>query len=182
MLLLISILIVITLSFQVFPIALGVSAKDNLKNAVLMMIILSVSQTVFFVSGYYIGEQFMHLMDNFKSMILLMSFFLIGIRMMMEVLKIRKGERTYETDNVKGMLLLAIAHSVNTFLVGLLFSLVPVNLDLMTALLFSMALIMSIGGITTKPGKLSFSFASLLYLTGGMVMIVSSVYFIFASF
>ena len=182
MLLLLSILIVIILSFQVFPIALGVSATDNLKNAILIVIILLLSQTVFFFIGYYVGEQFMHLLENFKSIVLFAGFFIIGIRMIMEVLKIRKGERTYNLNDEKGMLLVAIAHSINTFLAGLLLYFVLTDKFLLTLILFGATLIVSIGGIMAKPGRLSFSFASFLYLIGGAFIIFSSLYFIFASF
>lgn len=182
MLLSLSILIVITLSFQVFPIALGVSAKDNLKNAILMVVILSISQTVFFFIGYYVGEQFMHLLENFKSIVLFVGFFIIGIRMIMEVLKIREGERTYNLNDEKGMLLVAIAHSINTFLAGLLLYFVLTDRLLLTLILFGATLLMSIGSIMAKPGRLSFSFASFLYLIGGVFIIFSSVYFIFAAF
>ncbi len=181
MLLLISILIVITLSFQVFPIALGVSAKDNLKNAILMVVILLLSQTGFFFLGYYIGEQFMHLLENFKSIVLFVGFFIIGIRMIMEVLNSRKGERTYHLNDEKGMLLVAVAHSINTFLAGLLLYFVPIDKFLLTLILFGATLLMSVGGIMANPGRLSFSFASFLYLIGGIFIIFLSVYFIFAA-
>jgi len=181
MLLSLSTLIVIILSFQVFPIALGVSAKDNLKTAILMVVILSISQPVFFFIGYYVGEQFMHLLANFKSIVLFAGFFIIGIRMIMEVLKIRKGERTYYLNNGKGMLLVAVAHSINTFLAGLLLFFVPTDIFLLTLILFGTTIIMSISGVMAKPGKLSFSFASFLYLIGGVFIIFLSVYFIFAA-
>ena len=181
MLLLLSILIVITLSFQVFPIALGVSAKDNLRNAILLVVILSISQPVFFFMGYYVGEQFMHLLENFKSIVLFVGFFIIGIRMMMEVLKIRKGERTYILNDEKGMLFVAVAQSINTFLAGLLLFFVPIDIFLLTLILFGATITMSISGVIAKPGKLSFSFASFLYLIGGVFIIFLSVYFIFAA-
>jgi len=181
MLLSLSILIVIILAFQVFPIALGVSAKDDLKNTVLIVIILLLLQTVFFFIGYYVGEQFMHLLANFKSLVLFTGFFIIGIRMIMEVLKIRKGERTYYLNDERGMLLVAIAHSINTFLAGLLLFFVPIDIFLLTLILFGTTIIMSISGVMAKPGKLGFSFASFLYLIGGVFIIFSSVYFIFAA-
>ena len=181
MLLLISILIVITLSFQVFPIALGISAKDNLKNAILIVVILLLSQTGFFFLGYYVGEQFMHLLENFKSIVLFVGFFILGIRMIMEVLKIRKGERTYHLNDEKGMLLVAVAHSINTFLTGLLLYFIPFDKFLLALILFVATIIMAISGIMAKPERSSFSLASFLYLISGVFIIFSSVYFIFAA-
>ena len=101
--------------------------------------------------------------------------------MIMEVLKIRKGERTYYLNNGKGMLLVAVAHSINTFLAGLLLFFVPTDIFLLTLILFGATIIMSISGVMAKRGKLSFSFASFLYLIGGVFIIFLSVYFIFAA-
>ena len=101
--------------------------------------------------------------------------------MIMEVLKIRKGERTYNLNDERGMLLVAIAHSINTFLAGLLLFFVPTDIFLLTLILFGATLIMSITGIIAKPERLSFSFASFLYLIGGVFIIFLSVYFIFVA-
>ena len=177
----VSILIIIALSFQVFPIALGISSKGGLKNIFFSALILSISQTVFFLLGYYAGEQFMHLLDDFKSTILFAGFFLIGIRMIVEVLRIRKGERTFLLEEKNSLVFASMAQSINTFLAALLLFFIPVNKLYLAAILFLSSVVVSVVGILVKPERLSFSFASLLYLLGGILIIVSSLYFIFAA-
>jgi putative Mn2+ efflux pump MntP len=175
-----AILIVFSLSFQVFPIALGLTRID-LKNNTVSVLILSLSQTVFFLLGYYAGEQFMYLLDNYKSTILFAGFFLIGIRMILEVLRIRKGERTFLITDKNGEVLAAMAHSMNTFLAALLLYFMPVNKLWLAIILFMASVVAAVGGIIAKPERLSFTFASFLYLLGGMLIIVSSLYFIFTA-
>jgi putative Mn2+ efflux pump MntP len=176
-----SILIIIALSFQVFPIALGISSKGDIKNTIVSILMLSLSQTTLFLLGYYAGEQFMHLLDNFKSTILFAGFFLIGIRMIIEVLRIRKGERTFIIEDRNSLLFAALAQSINTFLAALLIYYIPIDKMFLAIILFVSSLTVSIIGVTVKPERLSFSFASLLYLVGGIIIIVSSLYFIFAA-
>lgn len=176
-----AILIVISLAFQVLPIALGLTRVD-LKNSIVSILILSLSQTIFFLLGYYAGEQFMHLLNDYKSTILFAGFFLIGIRMIMEVLRVRKGERTFLITDKNGEVLAAMAHSMNTFLAALLLYFIPVNKLWLAAILFVVSLVMAVGGLVAKPERINFTFASLLYLIGGILIIVSSLYFIFAAF
>jgi len=181
MLLAASIFIIIALSFQVFPVALGFSEKGALKNIVLTVFILSLTQTVFFLLGYYAGEQFMHLLDDFKSTILFAGFFLIGIRMIMEILRIRKGERTFLLADNNSLIFAAMAQSMNTFLAALLLYFIPVDKLWLALVLLIVSVIFSITGIMVKPERLSYLFASLLYLIGGILIILSSLYFIFAA-
>jgi len=177
-----SILIVIALSLQVFPVALGFSEKGALKNIIIPVLILSLTQTVFFLLGHYAGEQFMHLLDDFKSTILFAGFFLIGIRMIMEILRIRKGERTFLLTDNNSLIFASMAQSMNTFLAALLLYFIPVDKLWLALALLVASVIFSIVGIMAKPERPSFLFASLLYLIGGMLIIVSSLYFIFAAF
>ena len=181
MLLAASILIIIALSFQVFPVALGFSEKGALKNIILPVLILSLTQTVFFLLGHYAGEHFMHLLDDFKSTILFAGFFLIGIRMIMEILRIRKGERTFLLADNNSLIFASMAQSMNTFLAALLLYFIPVDKLWLALALLVASVIFSIVGIMAKPERPSFLFASLLYLIGGILIIVSSLYFIFAA-
>jgi len=176
------IVLVILLSFQVFPVALGISGKENLRNTILPVVILALSQIVLFLAGYYLGKKFMYLLRDYKSTVLFAGFFIIGIRMFIDAFKIRKGERIYKLNDQRQIILAAIAQSVNTFLAGLLLFFIPLNIVTVSAVLFSASLTMAVGGVVLIPGKQSLSFASLLYLIGGILIVVSSVYIIFAAF
>lgn len=180
MLALVPILLAVLLSFQVFPAALGISAKESPAKAVLPVLVLILTQAVMFLAGYYLGQKFMYLLRGFSTMVLFAGFFIIGIRMIMEVLKIRRGERTYELKNEKSVFLVAVAQSINTFLTGLLFFFVPVNPVTVTAALLIASSVLAVAGLFAGVTKTNLALASLLYLIAGIFIIVSSVYFIFA--
>jgi putative Mn2+ efflux pump MntP len=176
----IPIVLAVLLSFQVFPAALGIPGKETPGKSILPVIILALTQVIMFLAGYYLGDKFMHLLRNHAAMVMFAGFFIIGIRMMMEVLKIRKGQRTYETEGEKSALLVAVAQSVNTFLAGLLLVFLPVDMIIVLAVLLVASLALAAAGAFTGITKTSLAFASLLYLIAGILIIVSSVYFIFA--
>ena len=123
----------------------------------------------------------MHLLNNFKSTILFAGFFLIGIRMIIEVLRIRKGERTFVLEEKNSIVFASMAQSINTFLAALLLYFIPVDKLSLAIILLVSSLVVSIAGMMIKAERLSLSFASLLYLLGGVIIIVSSLYFIFAA-
>jgi putative Mn2+ efflux pump MntP len=176
----IPIVLAILLSFQVFPVALGIPGKEAPGKSILPIIILALTQVIMFLAGYYLGEKFMHLLRNHAAMVMFAGFFIIGIRMMMEVLKIRKGQRTYELTGEKSVFLVAFAQSINTFLTGLLFFFIPVDMIIVPVVLLVASLALAAAGAFTGITKTSLAFASLLYLIAGILIIVSSVYFIFA--
>ncbi len=178
----ITILIIFFLSVQVFPVAIGFNSHKNLNITILGVAILPISQVLLFWLGIKLGSTFMHLMDGFKSVVFLFGFLLIGIRMLMELFPIRKGERSLELSKLKYIIFSAIAQGANTFLAGLLLFYVQFNSVLIFGLLFSVTLLFSIVGAMLVPKKLTLALASLFYALGGIVMIISSIYISFFIF
>ena len=118
----------------------------------------------------------MHLMENFKGIVIFIGFFLIGIRMIFDAFRVRKGERTYTVDSTKPVILASLAQGINTFLAGLILTYLPFERQWLTIILTIATLLMAGIGTVMKPGKPSFSFASFLFLIGGIWMIFSSIY------
>jgi len=182
MLTIIVVLIILFLSVQVFPVAIGVFIKGNWLKATLFVIVLSLLQVVAYWLGLKLGSTFMHLMDGFKGVVFILGFLLIGIRMLMETLTIRKGERTYSIDSVGFVILASFAQSMNTFLAGLLFNYLNINEPFTLILLLGLTIIIATIGVMLKPEKQSLIFASLLYTLGGITMIISGIYVTFFIF
>ena len=176
------VLIILFLSVQVFPVAIGVFIKGNWLKATLFVVVLSLLQVVAYWLGLKLGSTFMHLMDGFKGVVFILGFLLIGIRMLMETLTIRKGERTYSIDSIGFVILASLAQSMNTFLVGLLFNYIDINEPFTLVLLLTFTIVISAIGVVVEPEKQFLSFASLLYALGGVIMIISSIYVTFFIF
>ena len=176
------VIIILFLSAQVFPVAVGIDAKGKWFKATLFVIVLSLLQVVTYWLGLRLGSTFMHLMDGFKSVVFLFGFLLIGIRMLMETLAIRKGERTYQINTIGSVVFSSIAQGMNTFLVGLLFCYLNVDEQFTMILLLAFSIVISSVGVYLKPERLTLAFASLLYTIGGIIMIISSIYISFFIF
>ncbi len=176
------VLIIIFLSIQVFPVAIGINIKGNWLKATLFVVVLSLLQVVTYWLGLKLGSTFMHLMDGFKGVVFILGFLLIGIRMLMETLTIRKGERTYSIDSIGFVILASLAQSMNTFLVGLLFNYIDINEQFTLILLLVLTIVIATIGVMLKPEKQSLTFASLLYAFGGVIIIISSIYITFFIF
>ena len=167
------------LAIQSFPIAIGIDAKKSKKNALLFVLVLALMQTCLLWAGLQLGGLFMHLMDGFKGIVLFLGFSLIGIRMLMEVLQIRKGSRTYQLDRISHVFFAALAQSMNTLIAGLMLTyLVITGLPVLSIIIFS-SLFISVAGVLLPTSKQTLSLAALLYLLGGLVMMVAGVYLAF---
>ena len=172
-------LILIFLSIQVLPVAIGINVNGKPLKAILLIIVLSTVQLLTYWLGLKLGSTFMYLMEGFKTAVVFLVFVLIGIRMLMEVFNIRKGERTYSIDSIGHVALASFAQGINSFLVGLMYYYILINERDTLVTLFAATIVISIIGITMKPGKLTLAFASLLYSLGGLVMLFAAVYFSF---
>jgi putative Mn2+ efflux pump MntP len=176
----ISIVILLILSFQVMPVALGIdNHKMNFFQVASSIFLLILGQVVLFLLGVLLGDRFMYLILGIKRYVLFIGFFIIATRMVMEALEIRKGKRTYLLTRANQFILPSIAQAINTFLAGILFQLLIFNLskDLIFLGIFSLA--SAFPFIFIKNEKQSMLAVSLLYLMGGGILSILSFYFLF---
>ncbi len=171
--------VLLFLATQIFPVALGISAKKSFFQSLLFTLVLAFTQLFLFWAGLSLGGLFMHWVSSFGGIILFIGFSLIGIRMFMEVFTIRKGERTYSLDSILPVLFASLAQGVNTFLAGLLLSLsTPIQFQQYGILLVS-AYIFAMLGVWLSPTKKYLSLAALFYFLGGLVMLIAGIYLAF---
>ncbi len=182
MLITLVVLIILFLSVQVFPIAVGISPSGNWGRAILFVVILAITQCLSFWLGLKLGSTFMHLMDGFKSVVFLFGFLLIGIRMLMETINIRKGHRSLQVNTYSSIAFAAIAQGVNTFLSGLLFNYLSIDTMFTLIALLIFSILIATTGMIIKFGKQTLSLVSFLYALGGLFMIISSIYISFFMF
>jgi len=177
-----SVILVVILFFlavQVLPVAVGVNRKESKGLWVVFGLIMAVLQIALFWGGLQLGGLFMHYMDGFSGMVLFLGFSLIGIRMLMEVFQIRKGERTYLIDKTKHIVFAGLAQAINTFLAGLLFTFFTFDYLPVYEILFITTLVLALAGMWLSASKFNLSLAALLYLVGGLVMLIAGVYLAF---
>ena len=176
----VSILILFLLSFQVMPVALGIDVqKTPFLHVIGSIVFLVLGQLLLFLAGIGLGSRFMHLVSGMSRYVLFVVFFLIAVRFSMEAFRVRKGERTYILGKSVTFILPAVAQAVNTFLAGILFYFLPLDLssDLLYLALFSLVFSVLFAWIKNK--ALALPAISLLYMTAGGVLIFVSFYFLF---
>ena len=176
----ISIVILMFLSFQLMPIALGIDhTKMNFFHVASSIFVLMVGQLLLFLLGVLLGNRFMHLIYGIRHVILFIGFFIIAVRLIMEALEIRKGKRTYLLEKANQFILPSIAQAINTFLAGILFYYLPVDLkkDLIYLGIFTFSF--SLPFVFIKNERNSILVVSLLYLAAGGLLSILSFYFLF---
>jgi len=105
-----------------------------------------------------------------------MGLFLIGVRMIMDAFKIRKGERTYILDNTTTLIMASVAQGINTLLAGLILSYISFTISQLMFVLLISTFVVTILGVLLKAKKYSYALSALLYSLSGMIMLISSVY------
>jgi len=171
----ITILILIALSTQVLPVAVGINTKKGFISF-WHGFILIISQLLSLYAGFFLGNRFLHLLESYLGIILFVGFFMIGIRMMMDVFKIRKGDRTYYLDNTATLILASVAQGINTLLAGMLLTYLTVDINQMIMILSICAIFMTMFGMMLKAEKQSFAISALMFFISGLIMIFSSLY------
>lgn len=172
--------ILLGLSSQALPVALGIHTKNGLIS-LWHAFILIVSQLLFLYVGYLLGNRFLHLVSQYKNIIIFIGFFLIGMRMIFDVFRIRKGERTYFLDHTATLILASVAQGINTLLAGLILTYLTANLMQLVIVLFIATLIFTVIGIILKAEKQSFAISALISFVFATFLLFSAVYLGFFS-
>jgi hypothetical protein len=172
---------ILFLGFQTFPVSLGSELKSNPTFSLQVILSLSAVQVFMFWLGLFLGDKFLYLAGNYGNIILFVGFLLIGLRVSIETFAIRKGERTFNLDDGKSILLASTAQSINSLLAGILLSLFIIDHFIYFGFLAIAALSFSALGTWLKLSKSSLAFASFIYLIGGIFFIAISFYFGFFS-
>lgn len=172
---LVVIFILISLSTQVLPVAIGIDPK-KLPQSLIFGIILIISQLLFLLAGTLLGDRFLHLLETYQGIVIFVGFFLIGIRMLIDAFKIRKGERTYVLDNTRTIVLISVAQGINTFLGGLILTYFIIDIGQLVFTFFIVVTIFTILGTGLHVNKTSYVFSALIYTLSAFIIIISSVY------
>ena len=173
-------IILLGLSCQVLPVALGINSKKGLITF-WHAFILIFSQLLFLYVGFLLGNRFLYLVEQYKNIIIFIGFFLIGMRMIFDVFRIRKGERTYYLDHTATLILASVAQGINTLLAGLILTYLTADLRQMLIVLFIATLVITTIGIVLKAEKQSFAISALLSFVSAAFMLFSSIYLGFFS-
>lgn len=167
-------LIAIGLSMDAFSVSIckGLTTKRfSWKMALVCGLWFGFFQALMPVIGYYLAEQFQHLIESIDHWIAFGLLFLIGANMIRE--SFSKGEEKQQDSSLdfKTMLLLAIATSIDALAVGISFACIQVELWSSVLVIGLTTLVFSMVGV--KIGNLfGAKFEKSASIIGGVILIL----------
>ena len=143
--------------------------KMKWKNAILAGVYFGGFQALMPAIGYLLGSQFENVIVNVDHWIAFVLLAIIGINMMREALG--EGESLDDSFDVKTMLLLAVATSIDALAVGVTFAFLRVNI--VTAVIFIGCTTFVFGVAGIKIGNVFGSrFRAKAQIAGGVILIL----------
>ncbi len=150
----------------------GLQSSRKVVNALKIGLLFGLFQAFMPILGYFSGTIFRKAIITFNYWIAFIILIIIGIRMIYESVKKDEGiKKKPDYNNIKMLLMLAFATSIDAFAVGITFAFLNVNLIYIIIVIGIITFIMSIIGfiIGDRIGKYAGKFAEII---GGIVLII----------
>ena len=169
-------LISISLAMDAFAVSIckGVSMKKmNWKKAIIIGLYFGGFQMLMPIIGYMLGKGFENVVANIDHWIAFILLAGIGANMIKEAFS-DESDKVNDNIDVKTMILLAIATSIDALAVGITFAFLKVNLILAISLIGIVAFALSVIG--TKIGnRLGDKYGNKACLVGGVILILMGI-------
>lgn len=169
-------IIAIGLSMDAFAVSIckGLSMKKmNWKNAIIVGFYFGFFQAGMPLIGYFLGIQFRGMIQNIDHWVAFILLSLIGINMIKEALS-KSEEEACALFDVRTMLVLALATSIDALAVGVTFAFLNVNIVPAVSLIGTTTFTLSILGI--KIGNVfGVKYKSKSELVGGIILILMGI-------
>lgn len=167
------VLISMGLAMDAFAVAVckGLSMKKmSWKKAIIIGLYFGVFQAIMPVIGYFLGVSFQELVTKIDHWIAFALLALIGINMIKEAFD-KDSEAVNDSIDVKTMIILAIATSIDALAVGITFAFLKVNLALAVSTIGIIAFVLSVIGVKIG-NKFGDKYERKAELAGGIILIL----------
>lgn len=163
------IIISISLAMDAFAVAVckGLSMKKNYKNGVIIALYFGIFQSIMPLVGCFFGN-FLYGIDKIDHFIALILLSIIGISMILES---RENKQLDDKIDIKTMILLSLATSIDALLVGVTFSFLNVSIFLPIVMIGVITFFISLFGVLIG-SKVSIKYGSKAELLGGILLIL----------
>ncbi|MDD3205007.1 MAG: manganese efflux pump MntP family protein [Lachnospiraceae bacterium] len=166
-------IIAIGLSMDAFAVSIckGLSMKKmNWKNGIIAGLYFGVFQAAMPLIGYILGMQFQSFIQGVDHWIAFILLALIGLNMVKES-RSKEEEKENDSFDVKTMLILAVATSIDALMVGITFAFLSVNIVPAVSFIGVITFTLSVIGI--KIGNVfGAKYKSKAELAGGIILIL----------
>lgn len=149
----------------------GLSMKKmNWKSAIIIALYFGIFQAAMPVLGYFLGSTFSSVVESVDHWIAFVLLSIIGGNMIKESFDDEIEKRNDRVD-VKTMLLLAVATSIDALTVGITFAFLKVNIILAVAIIGIITFVLSVLGVKIG-NKFGDKFQNKAELFGGIILIL----------
>lgn len=164
---------ILALAYNVFPLALGLNRDRRTPHLVNVFhaLIFGLLQGILYWVGVLLGDTFMHLLDQQQKLVVFGLLAAVGVRMFLEALKIRRGERLFSFDNYVKFMVMGIAAGINTMIVGMAASYYTPFGIFAPLLLVAAGFAWSIAGISMNLSRKNIILSSLIHLLAGIYLL-----------
>lgn len=147
---LVLLLIAVGLAMDCFAVSLSCSiAKPNINKTLIfkVAIVFAVFQSAMPVLGWFLGILFKPYMEKLDHWVSFSILLIIGLKMIGEALKKKPGDQCFDFTNNWILLSLAIATSIDAFIIGVSFAFLDVNILQAVLVIGVVTFILSLFGI-----------------------------------
>ena len=165
--------IAIGLAMDAFAVSIckGLSMKKiNYKKAIIIGLYFGLFQALMPVLGYFLGSNFAQLVEKIDHWIAFILLTIIGLNMIKESTSKEEEKRNDKVD-IKTMLLLAVATSIDALTIGITFAFFEVNLLFSVIVIGIITFIISFFGVIIG-NKFGDKFQNKAELFGGTILII----------
>ena len=149
----------------------GLSMKKmNWKKAVIIALYFGIFQAIMPIIGYFLGNTFSSFIENIDHWLSFILLSAIGINMIKNSFDSEEDKRNDNID-IKTMLLLSIATSIDALAIGITFAFFKINLLFSIIIIGLITFILSIFGVKIG-NKFGDKFQNKAEIIGGFILIV----------
>ena len=166
-------LIAISLSMDAFAVSLCkgmLLKKPSMKVSVIIGLYFGIFQGLMPFIGFFLGTYFSKLLDKIDHLIVFLILTYIGISMINDSLKKEKNSMN-NSINIKEMLVLSVATSIDALAVGVTFAFLKVNIFFSSFFIFFICFIISLLGVKLG-NKIGYHYEKKAILIGGSILIL----------
>jgi putative Mn2+ efflux pump MntP len=177
------ILLILAVSYNVFPLALGLNRDRRTPHLVNVFhaAVFGLLQGIMYYIGITLGDTFMHLLEANYRFVVFGILAAVAVRMSIEAFKIRKGARLFSFDNYIKFMIMGVAAGINTLIVGMTANYLSPFAGLMPLLLVAGGFAWSITGISMNLSRRNIILSSLLHLGFAIFIFIFGIVFLITS-
>ena len=167
------IVIGIGLAMDAFAVSVckGLSMKKmNWKSAIIIALYFGIFQAGMPIIGYFLGTTFSGFVENVDHWIAFILLAIIGVNMIKDSTDDEIEKRNDKID-IKTMIILAIATSIDALAIGVTFAFFETNISLAVTVIGIITFILSLIGVKIG-NKFGDKFQNKAELTGGIILII----------